>query len=55
MRAPPSFGIETLPRAESIAFNDRVLGFAVLLAVLTPLLVGVLPGLRTPQDRMPEL
>ena len=47
MRAMLSFGAETLPRAESIAFNGRVLGFAVLLALLTPLLFGVLPALRS--------
>jgi predicted permease len=47
MRALLSFGIETLPRAESIAFNDRVLVFAVLLALLTPLLFGVLPAFRS--------
>jgi hypothetical protein len=40
-------GAETLPRAESIAFNDRVLWFAVLLALLTPLLFGVLPAFRS--------
>jgi len=42
-----SFGAETLPRAESIAFNDRVLAFAILLALLTPVLFGVLPALRS--------
>jgi putative ABC transport system permease protein len=47
MRALLAFGAETLPRAESIAFNDRVLWFAVLLAVLTPLLFGVLPAFRS--------
>lgn len=46
MRALLSLGVETLPRAESIAFNESVLGFAVLLAMLTPLLFGVLPALR---------
>src|SRR5262249_31127070 len=47
MRALLSFGAEALPRAESIAFNDRVLWFAVLLALLTPLLFGVLPAFRS--------
>jgi predicted permease len=47
MRALLSLGVETLPRAESIAFNDRVLGFAVFLALLTPLFFGVLPALRS--------
>jgi len=47
MRALLSFGAETLPRAESIGFNERVLGFAVLLALLTPLLFGVLPAFRS--------
>ncbi|HEY1339712.1 MAG TPA: ABC transporter permease [Bryobacteraceae bacterium] len=47
MRAFLSFGAEVLPRAESIAFTDRVFWFAVLLALLTPLLFGVLPAFRS--------
>ncbi len=47
LRALLSFGAETLPRVESIAFNGRVLWFAVLLALLTPLLFGVLPAFRS--------
>jgi putative ABC transport system permease protein len=47
MRALLSFGVETLPRAESVAFNHRVLAFAILLALLTPVLFGVLPALRS--------
>jgi predicted permease len=37
----------TLPRAESIAVDARVLGFAILLGALTPLVFGILPALRT--------
>ncbi|MFB3905884.1 MAG: ADOP family duplicated permease [Acidobacteriota bacterium] len=47
LRALLWFGAETLPRVESIAFNGRVLGFAVMLALLTPLLFGVLPAFRS--------
>jgi len=47
MRALLWFGVETLPRAESITFNDRVLAFAIFLALLTPVLFGVVPALRS--------
>ena len=47
MRALLSFGAETLPRIESISFNPRVLAFAILLALLAPLLFGALPALRS--------
>lgn len=47
MRALLSFGAQILPRVESIAFNERVLVFALLLALLTPVLFGVLPALRS--------
>lgn len=37
---------ETLPRATAIGFDGRVVAFAVLLALITPLLFGVAPALR---------
>jgi len=38
---------ETLPRASMIGFDAHVLGFTALLALVTPLLFGVVPALRT--------
>ncbi len=38
---------ETLPRVESIRFDARVVAFTVALALLTPLVFGVVPALRT--------
>ena len=35
-----------LPRQESIGIDGRVLGFALLLSILTPLLFGLLPALH---------
>jgi putative ABC transport system permease protein len=37
---------ETMPRAESIGFDARVVAFTVVLALLTPLVFGVAPALR---------
>jgi putative ABC transport system permease protein len=47
MPALVSWAGGTLPRAEGIAIDARVLGFAILLAMLTPLVFGILPALRT--------
>ena len=38
---------EALPRLEDIRLNGRVVAFTLVLAVLTPLLFGVLPALRS--------
>jgi putative ABC transport system permease protein len=38
---------ETLPRAESIGFDRRVMIFTATLALATPMLFGVIPALRT--------
>jgi predicted permease len=38
---------EWLPRAESIAFNFRVVGFTAAISLLTPLLFAVMPAIRT--------
>ena len=38
---------DALPRAESIDVDARVVGFTVALALLTPLIFGVVPALRT--------
>ena len=38
---------ETLPRVESIGFDARVVAFTVALALVTPLVFGVVPALRT--------
>ena len=38
---------DTLPRAESIDVDARVVGFTIALALLTPLIFGVVPALRT--------
>lgn len=37
---------ETLPRVTAIGFDGRVVAFAILLALITPLLFGVAPALR---------
>jgi predicted permease len=37
---------DALPRAESIAFDGRVIAFTAALALLTPLIFGVVPALR---------
>lgn len=47
MQAFLSLAGTTLPRAESIAFNWPVVLFTALLALITPLLFGVVPALRT--------
>jgi putative ABC transport system permease protein len=47
MPALLSFADGSLPRAEGIAVDGRVLVFALLLAILTPMLFGVLPALRS--------
>jgi putative ABC transport system permease protein len=38
---------ETLPRPEDVQLNRRVVAFTVALAMLTPLLFGVMPALRS--------
>jgi putative ABC transport system permease protein len=37
---------DKLPRAESISFDYRIVGFALALAMITPLLFGIVPALR---------
>ncbi|OLC52225.1 MAG: hypothetical protein AUH43_00580 [Acidobacteria bacterium 13_1_40CM_65_14] len=46
MRVLLAFAGETLPRAESIGFDERVALFTAVLALITPLLFGVVPALR---------
>src|SRR5262249_29265044 len=46
MGAMVSLAGEALPRAESVTFDRRVVGFTVLLSLVTPLLFGVMPALR---------
>ena len=46
MQALLAFAGDTLPRAESIGFDARVVAFAVVLALMTPLVFGVVPALR---------
>jgi putative ABC transport system permease protein len=46
MRAMLALAGETLPRAEAVAFDRRVLAFTIALACLTPLVFGVVPALR---------
>ena len=45
LRVGVSFLPETLPRISSIGLDWKVVGFALLLAVLTGLLCGLLPAL----------
>ena len=47
MRALVSMAGQKLPRVESIAFDWRVVAFATALAVLTPLVFGIVPALRS--------
>jgi predicted permease len=42
-----SFAGETLPRAEAVAFDGRVLAFTAALALVTPLVFSLAPALRT--------
>src|SRR6185295_9769570 len=46
MRVLLAFAGQTLPRAESIGFDARVVLFTGALALVTPLLFGVIPALR---------
>jgi putative ABC transport system permease protein len=46
MQAFLSLAGETLPRVESIGFDARVVAFTAILALLTPLVFGVVPALR---------
>jgi predicted permease len=46
MRGLVALAGERLPRAESIGFDYPILAFTVVLAVVTPLLFGVVPALR---------
>jgi predicted permease len=41
---------ERLPRAESIGFDYSILAFTAALAVVTPLVFGVIPALRTARN-----
>jgi putative ABC transport system permease protein len=41
---------ERLPRAESIAFDYSILAFTALLAIVTPLVFGVVPALRAARN-----
>ncbi|MGE5833393.1 MAG: ABC transporter permease [Acidobacteriota bacterium] len=47
MQVVLSMAGEALPRPDDIQLNGRVVGFALALAVLTPLLFGVMPALRS--------
>jgi putative ABC transport system permease protein len=47
MQALLAFAGDTLPRAESIGFDTHVAIFAAVLSLVTPLLFGVMPALRT--------
>jgi putative ABC transport system permease protein len=42
-----AFAGQTLPRAESIAFNYRVVAFTAAVSLVTPLVFAILPALRT--------
>jgi putative ABC transport system permease protein len=46
-RALLSFAGEALPRTESIAFDGRVVVFTAALSLLTPLVFGLVPALRS--------
>jgi putative ABC transport system permease protein len=46
MGAMLSLAGEAMPRAESVAFDRRVVMFTVILSLVTPLLFGVMPALR---------
>ena len=46
MDAMLSLAGDALPRAESVAFDRRVVAFTAALALVTPLLFGVMPALR---------
>jgi predicted permease len=47
MQALLSLAGDTLPRAESIGFDANVVAFTAALALMTPLIFGVVPALRT--------
>jgi predicted permease len=46
MRGLVALAGDKLPRAESIAFDARIVAFALALAMVTPLLFGIVPALR---------
>jgi predicted permease len=46
MQAMLSLAGDALPRVESVGFDRRVVAFTVVLALVTPLLFGVVPALR---------
>ncbi len=47
---------ELIPRNEGLGFDAEVLGFAVLISVAVGLLAGILPAIRSREDRiMPQL
>ena len=46
MRSLLAFSGQTLPRAESIAMNYRVIAFTAVIALATPLIFGLLPAFR---------
>jgi putative ABC transport system permease protein len=46
MQVMLSLAGDALPRAGSVAFDRRVIGFTIVLAFVTPLLFGVVPALR---------
>jgi predicted permease len=46
MRMLVALAGERLPRAESIGFDYSILGFTAFLAIVTPLVFGVVPALR---------
>jgi predicted permease len=46
MRGFLSLAGTRLPRAESITFDSRIVAFALVMAIVTPLIFGVLPAVR---------
>ena len=46
MRGLVALAGDKLPRAESISFDYRIVAFALALAIITPLLFGIVPAVR---------
>ena len=47
LRGLLALAAEKLPRTESIVFDQRILIFTVVLAIVTPFVFGILPAIRT--------
>jgi putative ABC transport system permease protein len=47
LRGLLSLAAEKLPRTESIVFDHRIVIFTVVLAIVTPVVFGILPAIRT--------